>query len=147
MNYDKPRLPRRTLAADILQAIVFPLVLIPQSCVTLKSVARSYGALAIVFVFSSAFNALGKPLPSVVMAITRLLFLYLPLAYLGSQWFGVSGIFASACLSNGLVGLGTFLWYRRSPDFRAEVKLEQSLPSQELGWEDKSPECQLSQTP
>ena len=79
------------------------------------------------------------------MAIIRLLVLYLPLAYLGSQWFGVSGIFVSACLSNGLVGLGTFLWYRGSQDFRVEVKLEQSLPSQEVNWEGKSPECQLSQ--
>jgi putative MATE family efflux protein len=113
----------------------------------LTIVPLSYGALAIVFVFSSAFNALGKPLPSVVMAIIRLLVLYLPLAYLGSQLFDLPGIFGAACLSNVLVGLGTFLWYRRSQDFRAEVKLEQSLPSQELGWEEKSPECQLSQTP
>ena len=110
----------------------------------LKIVPISYGALAIVFVFSSAFNALGKPLPSVVMAIIRLLMLYLPLAYLGSQLFDLPGIFGAACLSNVLVGLGTFFWYRRSQDLRAEVKLEQSLLSQPSSWEKKSPEYQMN---
>ena len=84
----------------------------------------SYGALGVVFVFSSAFNALGKPLPSVVMALTRLLLLYLPLAYIGSYLFGVPGIFGAACLSNAAIGLGTVLWHRRSEDLRVEVKLK-----------------------
>ncbi len=112
----------------------------------LRIVPLSYGALGAVFVFSSAFNALGKPLPSAVMALTRLLLLYLPLAYLISHWFGVSGIFAAACLSNAVVGLATFLWYRRANDLRAEVKLSPSLLPQELSWEEQSPEPQLSQT-
>jgi Na+-driven multidrug efflux pump len=112
----------------------------------LTIVPISYGALGVVLVFSSAFNALGKPLLSIVMAITRLLFLYLPLAYLGSQWFGVSGIFTAACLSNGAIALGTFLWYRRSNQLKAEVKLEQSLLRQEVSSGKKSSEPQLSQT-
>jgi Na+-driven multidrug efflux pump len=112
----------------------------------LTIVPISYGALGVVFVFSSAFNALGKPLPSVVIAVTRLLILNLPLAYLGSYWFGVSGIFAAACLSNGAIALATFLWYRRSPNWKAEAKLNQSLDQLEADSTDKSPEPQLSQT-
>ena len=108
----------------------------------LRIVPISYGALGVVFAFSSAFNALGKPLPSALMALTRLLLLYLPLAYLLSQWFGVSGIFAAACLSNAVVGLATFLWYRRSNDLRAEVNLSQSLLPQEAAGEEKSPQPQ-----
>jgi putative MATE family efflux protein len=42
----------------------------------LTIVPISYGALGAVFVFSSAFNALGKPLLSVIIALTRLLLLF-----------------------------------------------------------------------
>lgn len=75
----------------------------------LTLVPISYGALGIVLTASSAFNASGRPLSALGMSLSRLLILYLPLAYLGSQLFGVSGIFGAACLSNGLVGLGTWL--------------------------------------
>lgn len=50
---------------------------------------------------SSAFNALGQPLPALGMSLSRLLLLYVPLAYLGSQLFGLPGIFIAASLSNG----------------------------------------------
>jgi putative MATE family efflux protein len=96
----------------------------------LKIVPVSYGALGIVFICSSAFNALGKPLPSVVMALTRLLLLYLPLAYMGNKLFGVSGIFGAACLANAAVGLGMFFWQRRSSYLRAEMNFgHRLLPS------------------
>ncbi len=112
----------------------------------LTIVPISYGALGVVFVFSSTFNALGKPLPSMIVTLSRLLLLYLPLAYLGSYLFGVPGIFASACLSNTAIGLGTFLWYRRSQDLRVEGKLEQSSRPQEVDREEKFPKPQLSRT-
>ena len=80
----------------------------------LTIVPVSYIALGIVFVCSSAFNALGKPLPSVIMNLTRMLVLYVPLAYLGSWLFGINGIFVSACLSNLIVGIGTFIWNQKN---------------------------------
>ncbi|MGK7912726.1 MAG: MATE family efflux transporter [Synechococcus sp.] len=79
----------------------------------LTTVPLSYGALGIVLIFSSTFNALGKPLPSLAMTLSRMLFLYVPLAYLGSWLFGVQGIFGAACLSNVAVGLGAFVWHSR----------------------------------
>ena len=80
----------------------------------LRLVPISYAAAGIVLVASSAFNALGKPLPSLVMTIARTIVLYLPLAYLGSQWLGTSGIFAAACFSNIIVGIGAFWWNRKT---------------------------------
>ncbi|NET57609.1 MAG: MATE family efflux transporter [Symploca sp. SIO2E6] len=76
----------------------------------------SYGASGAILVASSAFNALGNPLPSVVLTLTRMLIIYVPLAYLGSWLFGVNGIFFAACFSNLAVGLGGYLWNRL--DFR-----------------------------
>ncbi|MEB3341211.1 MATE family efflux transporter [Okeania sp.] len=73
----------------------------------------SYSSAGIILICSTTFNALGKPLPSVVMTITKMLFLYVPLAYLGSWLFGINGIFAAACFANLAVGIGAYLWYHK----------------------------------
>ncbi len=74
----------------------------------------SYGAAGIILISSVTFNALGKPLPSMVMTITRMLFLYVPLAYFGSWLFGINGVFAAACFANFAVGIGAYLWYHKN---------------------------------
>ncbi|MDY6781832.1 MAG: MATE family efflux transporter [Cyanobacteriota bacterium] len=74
----------------------------------------SYGAAGMIQVSSSAFNAMGKPTPSIVMTIARMFVVYLPLAYIGSQIAGATGIFVAALVANGLVGLGAYLWNRLS---------------------------------
>ncbi len=86
---------------------------VASATIYLTLVPISYGALGIVFTASSAFNALGKPLPALGMSLSRLLLLYVPLAYLGSQLFGIAGIFGAACLSNGIVGLAAWFWHSR----------------------------------
>ncbi|MDJ0620496.1 MAG: MATE family efflux transporter [Calothrix sp. MO_192.B10] len=101
---------------------------VASATVYLTLVPISYGALGIVLTASSALNALGKPLPVLGMSLSRLLFLYVPLAYLGNWLFGISGIFGAACLSNGLVGLGAWLWHSRWSNFDFEVSSGQ-LPS------------------
>ncbi|NET27488.1 MATE family efflux transporter [Okeania sp. SIO1I7] len=74
----------------------------------------SYGTSGIILISSATFNALGKPLPSVVMTMTRMLFLYVPLAYLGSWLFGVNGIFVAACFANLAVGIGAYIWNQKT---------------------------------
>ncbi len=73
----------------------------------------SYGAAGIIMIANAAFNGLGRPLPAVVLSLTRMVFLYLPLAWLGGRLFGTGGIFAAACTANLLVGAGAYLWNRR----------------------------------
>ena len=74
----------------------------------------SYGAAGIIQISNSTFIALGKSIPSITIAIAHMLILYLPLAELGRQFFGIQGIFAAACFSNLVVGLGAFAWNRRT---------------------------------
>lgn len=74
----------------------------------------SYGGAGIIQVASSIFNALGKPIPAIVMTILRMFVIYIPLAYIGSQVWGPVGIFTAATLANLLVGLGAFLWSRQT---------------------------------
>ncbi|MEO0770641.1 MAG: MATE family efflux transporter [Cyanobacteria bacterium J06649_4] len=73
----------------------------------------SYGTAGIILVASSAFNALGKPMPAVILTVLRMFVLYIPLAYLGSRWFGPIGIFGAATIANGLVGIFAYGWAMR----------------------------------
>ena len=86
----------------------------------------SYAAAGIIFMASSTCNALGKPIPSMVMTVSRMVGLYIPLAYLGSRLFGINGIFAAACLANLVVGIGAYLWNQKACNVKAseEHKLE-----------------------
>jgi len=74
----------------------------------------SYGAYGVVMVMNAAFNGLGKPMPAVYISATRMMLLYLPLAILGRQLFGIAGIFAAYAAANLLSGLLSYLWARRT---------------------------------
>ncbi len=82
----------------------------------LRLVPITYATYGIILVSSSTFNALGKPIPSVIMTLARMLVLYVPLAYLGSRFFGVVGIFGAASLANLIVGIGAYIWNQRTCD-------------------------------
>ncbi|MEL7359047.1 MAG: MATE family efflux transporter [Cyanobacteria bacterium J06560_6] len=73
----------------------------------------SYGAAGIIQVTNSAFNAIGKPMPAVVITLLRMFVLYVPLAYVGSRWLGPVGIFGAAAIANVLMGLAAYEWTRR----------------------------------
>lgn len=72
----------------------------------------SYGAYGIVMVVNAAFNGLGKPLPGVVISVTRILVLYVPLAFVGKVFFGIVGIFVAYAVANVLSGAMGYLWAR-----------------------------------
>jgi Na+-driven multidrug efflux pump len=72
----------------------------------------SYGAYGMVMVMNAAFNGLGKPMPGVWVSLLRILALYIPLAMLAKQFFGVLGIFAAYAVANIVTGLFAYLWAR-----------------------------------
>ncbi|MEM9908640.1 MAG: MATE family efflux transporter [Cyanobacteria bacterium P01_D01_bin.44] len=86
----------------------------------------SYGTAGIIQVASSSFNALGKPVPSIVMTLLRMFVLYIPLAYLGSRLLGPTGIFIAASVSNILVGVGAYVWSRQACSVKTAL-LQQSV--------------------
>ena len=85
----------------------------------------SYGTAGIILVSNSAFNSLGKPIPSIVMTVMRMFVLYIPIAYFGGQIYGVNGIFAAASISNLVVGIGAYIWNQRTCSMKAAEKAEQ----------------------
>ena len=94
----------------------------------------SYAAAGIIFVASSTFNALGKPIPSMIMTVSRMVILYIPLAYLGSKVFGINGIFAAASIANLAVGIGAYVWNRKTCSMK-------SVEEWDLGVQSSSPQA------
>ncbi len=69
----------------------------------------SFGAQGIVLIASSSFNALGRPLPSAVLTLTRMFVIYVPLALVG-RLIGPIGIFAAASIANFVTAFWGLRW-------------------------------------
>ena len=63
-------------------------------------VPLSYGLSGVVVLINVAVNVLGKPRLALYINVLRLALFYFPLAYFGSQWFGLKGLFAGIALGN-----------------------------------------------
>jgi len=86
--------------------------------------SSSYGFFGIGRMANVAFNAMKKPLLSSIILLVRFFLLTIPLAVLGSYYFGLVGIFASVFISNilyGIIGDGTLRIYVKK---RIESKIE-----------------------
>ena len=76
----------------------------------LNIVPWTYGFLGMSMAANSAFNAIGKPMAAMFVSLSRTLMVYVPLAWILSQFFGLVGIFAAAAEAgagasmSGLIG-------------------------------------------
>lgn len=70
----------------------------------------SYGLYGAVMVAGAGFNALGRPLSSTFLTLLRMIILYIPLAYIAGQIYGIVGIFAAAAIANLGAGLVACFW-------------------------------------
>ncbi len=71
----------------------------------------------------NSFNALGRPMPPLLMSTAQMLCLTIPLAILGNNLFGFAGIFIGGLVSQLAVALAAFVWLQRS------IQGEPSAPS------------------
>ncbi len=81
--------------------------------VYLRIVSIGFPALGILILTSSTFNALNKPIPASTLMVMRMFVLYVPLAYLGSSVFGLTGIFWAAVASNLTSAIVAYFWIRK----------------------------------
>ncbi|MCG8415788.1 MAG: MATE family efflux transporter [Pseudomonadales bacterium] len=64
-----------------------------------------YGLQGIIILSNSSLNALHKPLSALYLSIARFFVFYVPLAYMGSVYFGLFGFFAGAVCGNFLMAM------------------------------------------
>lgn len=92
----------------------------------LHIVPISYLFLGVIMLSSSAANGIGKPSPSLIMSLLRLIVLFIPLALILDKFFDLSGIYIATSLANILVGIGAFYWIRT---LSKATQTTQSTPS------------------
>jgi putative MATE family efflux protein len=80
----------------------------------LSIVPISYGLWGVLMMSSAAFNSLGKPIPSTVMAFTRMFVIYVPLAMLADRYLGYTGIFIATAAANAILGAWAFVWLKQT---------------------------------
>jgi putative MATE family efflux protein len=80
----------------------------------LAIVPFSYGLWGVLMMASAAFNSLGRPIPSTIMAFTRMFVLYVPLAMIADHFYGYAGIFVATATANCLMGAWGYAWLKRS---------------------------------
>jgi putative MATE family efflux protein len=69
-----------------------------------RVVPLSYGLLGIMQIGVASLNVLGKPIRAAFLTLIQMLGLYIPLALLGSRFFGISGIFIALVISYLIMG-------------------------------------------
>lgn len=75
-----------------------------------------YGLQGVVILTNSAFNALHKPMMALYLSIARFFVFYVPLAWLGSHFFGLTGFYAGALLGNILMAVLSWRSFERTLD-------------------------------
>jgi Na+-driven multidrug efflux pump len=74
----------------------------------------TYAGLGMFQVASTCFNALGKPIPATALTFARMFVIYLPIAFLLVGPFEVNGVFMANAIANVVIGVGAYLWLRRT---------------------------------
>ncbi len=78
----------------------------------LTLVPWSYAFLGMCMVAVSAFNAIGKPTPGMLVSMSRTIGVYAPLAFILAWLMDLRGVFLAAFLANIVAGILGYMWLR-----------------------------------
>lgn len=90
--------------ADVQHMIITYMRIVPLT-------ALGYG---IIIATSAGFNALGRPMPGMVMTFMRSVVLVSGGAWIGATLYGIKGAAIAIALANIISGLGAYLWFRQA---------------------------------
>ena len=82
----------------------------------------SYGLYGVMMLTNSALNVLHRPLHATAIAFIQMFVIFIPLAFLGSELFGIIGIFGASTFSKLLAGIGAYYWLKRALKYELAEK-------------------------
>ena len=59
---------------------------------------------------TATFNALGNPMPALIISLLQMIIVGIPMALLGNYLFGYQGIFAGAVVTVSVLGIASWFW-------------------------------------
>ena len=101
---------------SVVQAAVHYLLIVP----------LSIGLMGVMSNSTSSFNALGKPIPPLIISILQMIVIYIPLALLGDYLFGYRGIFIAGVVTTSLLGIVSWIWIYREINLGIERRTKDS---------------------
>ncbi|RPG49802.1 MAG: MATE family efflux transporter [Gammaproteobacteria bacterium TMED1] len=81
------------------------------------------GLMGVIFNATHCFNALGKPMPPLVLSLLRMIIIKLPIILVGNYFFGYMGIFIGTVITTGVVAIISSQWVNHTIDRRIERSL------------------------
>ena len=81
-----------------------------------------YGLQGIIILTNSSLNALHKPLRALYLSVARFFVFYVPLAYVGSIYFGLFGFFAGAGCGNFMMAMISWRTFNRAISGEHQLK-------------------------
>jgi putative MATE family efflux protein len=87
----------------VVEAAVYYLLIVP----------LGMGFLGVMSNSTSSFNALGKPIPPLVISILQMIVVYIPMALLGDHLWGYVGIFIAGATTVTVLGAISWAWINR----------------------------------
>lgn len=100
------------LAAPLVSSISDDPGVVEAAVAYLRIVPLAIGLLGVLMNSSSCFNALGRPLPPLLLTILQMLVIQVPLAVLGNYLWGYVGIFVAAALTVAILSVIAWFWLR-----------------------------------
>ncbi|WP_250884079.1 MATE family efflux transporter [Glaciecola sp. XM2] len=89
-------------------------------------VPLGYGLQGIIILTNSSLNALHKPMSALVLSVIRLFVCYVPIAYLGSHFFGLTGLFWGCVVANFFTAGASYYWFTKEVNAQIQRK-EQTI--------------------
>jgi putative MATE family efflux protein len=80
-----------------------------------------YGMQGIIILTNSSLNALHRPMSALYLSSARFFVFYVPLAYVGSQWFGLAGFFGGALCGNLLMATISLRSFKKAISGEREI--------------------------
>lgn len=76
----------------------------------LRIVPLSMGFMGLIALSTASFNALGKPIPPLIISVCQMIIVNIPLALLGDYLWGYMGIFVAGAFTVTLMGIVSWVW-------------------------------------
>ncbi len=88
---------------EVIEYLALYLVLVPVG----------YGMRSSVNLAKMIMNSLNRPIPASLITLSQMFLLYVPLAWFGSQYFGMAGLFSAGVIAGLVAGGWGWIWLRR----------------------------------